>query len=514
LPRLSSTALHRASLALVLAALGAAAVSAQVQVVPDEFALRPTLGQQAKTAKGAKGDPQPRSFGSPPGDGAGTTGFISTNLPKSGAKQAVKASSGKAAGTTSAPAAAKLAARVRQVIEEDVTGSVPRRPVRRDAEEEEPYAQIGLRAGSFDVKPSVEIHGGYDDNPFRVPNGARGSSFAKVEGKVETKSNWSRHELSSELRGAYTDFLQVPGNDRPEAEAKLRGRIDVTSQSRIELEGRAALTTDAAGSPDAVTSAKRPPHIYTTEGSARFVQRFNRVELGLRGSVERQMHQNAELLSGATLDLSDRDYTSYGLSLRGSYEYTPDIKPFVEASVDRRVYDRETDFMAIRRGSDGLRARAGVEFARERILSGEASAGYAWRTYEDSTLADVSGLIFDASLIWKATGLTTVTLKANSEIGETTVTGASGVFHRQASLTIDHAFRRWLIGSVGVTYGIEDYLGAGRRDDRLGLMAGFTYHMSRYAALKGEVRREQLRSTDPDGGYTANIVMLGLRLQR
>jgi len=513
LPRLSSTALHRASLALVLAAVGAVAAWGQVQVVPDEFGLRPTLGQQAKTGTGTNGDLQPRSFGSPPGDGAGKTGFISTNLPKSGVKQAVKASSGKAANTTSAPAAAKLAARVRQAIEDDTTGSVPRRPVRRDAEEE-PYAQIGLRAGSFDVKPSVEVHAGYDDNPFRVRTGARGSSFTKVEGKIETKSNWSRHELTGELRGAYTDFLQVPANDRPEAEAKLRGRIDVTSQSRIEIEGRAALTSDAAGSPDAVASAKRPPHIYTTEGSARFVQQFNRMELGLRGSVERQMHQNAELISGGTEDLSDRDYTSYGLSLRGGYEYTPDIKPFVEAGVDRRVYDRETDFMGIMRGSDGLRARAGVEFARDRILSGEASAGYAWRTYEDPALADVSGLIFDASLIWKATGLTTVTLKANSEIGEITVTDASGVFHRQASVTIDHAFRRWLIGTVGVSYGIDDYVGAGRRDDRLGYFAGFTYLLNRYAAIKGEVRREQLRSTDPDGGYTANIVMLGLRLQR
>jgi len=81
-------------------------------------------------------------------------------------------------------------------------------------------------------------------------------------------------------------------------------------------------------------------------------------------------------------------------------------------------------------------------------------------------------------------------------------------------VTIDHAFRRWLVGSVGVSYGIDDYRGAGRRDALLGLTAGFTYHLSRYAALKGEVRRVQLRSTEPGADYTANIVMLGLRLQR
>jgi hypothetical protein len=158
--------------------------------------------------------------------------------------------------------------------------------------------------------------------------------------------------------------------------------------------------------------------------------------------------------------------------------------------------------------------RGGIEFARERRLSGEISAGYAWRRYEDPTLEDISGLIVDASLIWRATGLTTVTFKANSEIGETTLPGASGVFHRQASVTVDHAFRRWLIGTVGASYGIDDYVGTGRQDDRLGLLAGLTYYFNRHAALKGEFRHERLKSTVPGDNYTANIVMLGLRLQR
>jgi hypothetical protein len=107
-----------------------------------------------------------------------------------------------------------------------------------------------------------------------------------------------------------------------------------------------------------------------------------------------------------------------------------------------------------------------------------------------------------------------VTLKANSEIGETTLPGASAVFVRQASVAIDHAFRRWLIGSASVTYGQEDYRGAGREDERLGLTAALTYRLNRHAALKGELRREQLRSNVDGQDFTANIVMVGLRLQR
>ncbi|MCC6947844.1 MAG: outer membrane beta-barrel protein [Bradyrhizobiaceae bacterium] len=494
MPRLPPISCARAGLAL--APIACAAALWPGLAAPQDFGLRPTLAAASNSQS---------VYGSPPGSGAGETGFVSTNIGKKAGKRSAKK-------LVSASPLAGTSAALRGAPDGEPTGSIRRKPARR-AVEEEPYAPVGLRIGSFDVKPSAEVSYGYDDNPFRIAGG-RGSRFALVAAKVETRSNWSRHELAGELRGAFTDYLQVSGNDRPEAEAKLRGRIDVTAASRIELDARAALTTEPAGSPDAVTTAKRPPNIYTFGGNAGYVQQFNRLELGLRGSVERSIYQDAELLSGGILDLSDRNYTAYGVALRGSYEVTPGIKPFVEAGVDRRVFDHEVDFMGVRRGSDGLRARAGWQFARERLLTGEISAGFATRHYKDPALDDISGLIFDASLVWTASALTKVTLKANSEIGETTLPGASGVFQRQASIEIEHAFRRWLIGTASVTYGQDDYRGAGRRDDKLTLAASLSYFLNRQAALKGEVRREDLRSTAAGQDYTANIVMVGLRLQR
>lgn len=496
----SLPAIARYSAGLALAPIVCAAVAlGQGQFRLEDLGLRPTLVHSS---------PSRPVYGNPPAAGAGETGFVSTNLPRKTGKRTRKA----AASAGRAAEAATLAARVRRSLAAHNESGPVQRPVRRGAEED-PYAPVGFRLGSFDVKSSAEVFAGYDDNPFRTP-GASGSRFTLVSARVETQSNWSRHALAGELRGEFIDYHQVSGNDRPEAEAKLRGRIDVTSAGRIEIEGRAALTTEPAGSPDAVTSARRPPGVYSFGGMAAYVQRFNRLEIGLRGTVDRSIYEEAELLSGARLDLSDRDYTAYGLALRGSYEMTPGIKPFVEVGVDRRVFDREVDFSGVQRGSEGVRARAGFEFGRERLLTGEASAGLAARRYRDPALDDISGLIFDASLVWTASALTKVTLKASSEIGETTLAGASGVFQRQAGIEIEHAFRRWLIGTTSVVFGQDDYRGAARRDERLTLAAALTYRLNRYAALKGEVRREQLRSTAPDQDYTANIVMVGLRLQR
>ncbi len=440
---------------------------------------------------------------SPSGTAAGSTGYVSSNV-----KQKPKKS--KNLKTSSLPVAAAPARAL--PVEQQVTNSVVRR-ARPKKIEDDPYAAPGFRAGSFTVKPTLEIAEGYDDNPFRVQNG-KGSWFTLLNAKVNSRSNWLRHELETELRGAFTAYSDVDNNNRPEAEARLRGRIDVNADRRIEFETKALLSTQMAGTPEAVTSAKSPPLVYTYGANAGYVQRFNRFEAGLYGMVERSTYADAELLNGTTLDQSDRNYTAYGARLRGSYETLPGVKPFIEATVDTRVFDESVDSNGFRRGSDGLSARIGSEFELRGYLTGQFSVGYGRRTYDDPALPAIGGLLFDSALVWQVSGLTKVSLKAISEISETNLAGASGALKREAILSVDHAFRRWLVGTASVSYGTYDYRGIDRTDDKLGFSAGLTYYLNPYMALKGEYRRESYHSNVAGQDYTSNIYLLGLKLQR
>jgi hypothetical protein len=148
------------------------------------------------------------------------------------------------------------------------------------------------------------------------------------------------------------------------------------------------------------------------------------------------------------------------------------------------------------------------------MIKGEASIGYGRRVYDDPTLPNISGLLVDSSLVWKATALTKVTLAVTSTIGESTLTDASGVFTHEAKVTVDHAFRRWLTGSMFASYGVDNYHGIGRVDDRFTYGAALTYDFNRALALRAELRQERLNSNVPGNNYTANIGLIGLRLQR
>jgi hypothetical protein len=202
------------------------------------------------------------------------------------------------------------------------------------------------------------------------------------------------------------------------------------------------------------------------------------------------------------------------VQLRGSYELVPGVKPFVEFGVDRRVHDLPVDTSGFRRDSDGDQLRVGSTFELTRQLTGSAAVGYAERRYQDPALGTLHGLIADGSLIWSATPLTKVTFTARSRIEESTVSGVSGVLRRDFGAQVDHSFRRWLIATLKFEYGLDDYVGWWRVDERFTLSGILTYKLSRNMQIKGEVRRQWLNSNDDGANYAANIFLLGLRLQQ
>ena len=159
---------------------------------------------------------------------------------------------------------------VRESSNPRITGAITRSAI-RETSPKRTIRAAGINVGSFTLRSILDLSAGYDSNALRTPGGP-GSWFYVIAPQFSARSNWTRHELNLDLRGSYMEFLDVPGNNRPEAFATARGKIDVTSLTRIEFEGRAALTTENPGSPDAVAGVVRPPNVYalgTTLGVVR-----------------------------------------------------------------------------------------------------------------------------------------------------------------------------------------------------------------------------------------------------
>lgn len=523
---------------------GSGSASAQIMVAPpDPLAPKLTTDPRKPAPTFQRFNRAPyaqapaSSVFTPPASGAGRTGFDSTNSRKTRTQRAAKPKLGTDAQAIAAERPQPVPASPYQTPPKTGQGAYAqapgapavqpigpiRKPIpkRKALEPEDPYAPLGLRTGSFDLFPAVELIGGYDTNPSRGPNG-KGASLYTIAPELRAQSNWSRHDLKADLRGSYTGYSpdETPTLSRPNFNGKVDGRVDVTRDTRVDLGGRVLVATDSPNSPNLQAGLDKLP-IYTTfGGTAGLGHRFNRFDVSVKGDIERTAYQDSKLTDGSTASNEDRNYDQYGGRLRGGYELLPGVTPFVEVGIDRRKHDLNADFFGYQRDSKGVTASVGTTFEMTRILTGDVSVGYVKRTYEDPRLSDLSGLIGNASLIWQASALTTVKLTASSSIGETTIPGVSGVFYRDVGVQVDHAFRQWLVGSLKLGFGLDTYKNAAvdsigdRADNRYSFGLGLTYKIDRNVQVKGEFQQLWLRSNVTGVDYEASIFLLGLRLQK
>jgi hypothetical protein len=521
-------------LALTLAALALATPAAAQTAAPDAF--QPALEDWRHPQRFARPKPaQPSStpgltppaaetYGNPPAAGAGGTGFNSTGA--IGRKKATKTNAGVTGvkkltpittlireppqiGHATAPqtTARKLYSDAYRAP--DLPPTLRRPPI----PQQDAFEPTGIKVGEFMLRPAIEITRGHDSNPAHVPGGS-GSDFTLVAPELQARSLWSRHELAVSLRGSYSSYDSQSSLNRPSLDSKITGRIDVSRDTKIELENRVIVGTDYPGSPNVTAGLAKLPVYSTIGGSIGFAQSFNHLTLSARANVDRTVFQESELTDGATFSNEDRNLNQYSGQVRASYELKPGIRPFVELGADQRIHDLAIDRNGEQRDSKALTPKIGTSFELTRSLTGEVSVGYLMRRYQDPGLQPLNGVVADAALIWAATGLTTATLTASSRAEESILPGVSGALRRDGNLQIDHAFRRWLIGTFKVGYGFDQYVGLGREDKRTSLGFALTYKVNREIQLKGEVRQDWLRSNVTGVDYDATAFLFGVRLQR
>ena len=482
-------------------------------------------------------------YGNPPASGAGATGFDSTNAQRRKARAAVKQRPGislplppqpgvvpdppvTTVPTRPAPQPERRGAAVVPPSAQTLVPAIATPSRRKPVVEEDPFAPIGIRAGAFTFFPALELTGGHDSNPAHVPGGKDSWLFI-VAPELKVRSDWERHQLNADIKGNYTAYSEKFGTnsdgsingtpdslDRPSLDARVNGRLDVTSRSRFDMEGRLLIGTDNPGSPNIQAGLARLPITTTLGATVGYTQSFNRFDFTAKGTVDRSVWQASTLTDGETSSNDDRNFDQFGGAFRASYDLKPGIKPFVELGADTRVHDLVFDRNGEQRDSNGFNAKVGTTFELSRKLTGEVAVGYLTRQYKDPALNGIGGFTTDASLVYTMTALTTVTATAKSTVNEVILPGVSGDLSRDFGLQIDHAFRRWLIGTAKLGYGIDDYVGLARLDQRLFASIALTYKLTRELQLKAEIRRDWLNSTAPGTDYVANQFLLGLRLQR
>lgn len=399
---------------------------------------------------------------------------------------------------------------------EDISPSDPRlNRLPRRFFEREPYDPTGIRFGSFVLFPESETAIAWSSNVFADATARSDHSYV-WRPSARLVSNWNVHAL--ELRGSfdYQDYDSFDSEDSTGYLLEARGRVDITRRTNIQGVVSHQNSQESRSAVDAVASGERPT-IETNSAALTGNHRFNRLSLQMRGAVNDFDYGETRSLgnNGLTVRNDDRDYVETREAVRASWEFKPTFRVFGEAELVQRSYDDVASSDNISRDSQGGRYRVGVDFGTtSSILRGEISAGYGDHRPADGRLEDIDGMIVDANLAWRATGLTSVLLTAQSDVTETTTANSGGVFERSAALELRHTFRHHLIGSATVGVTRRDFAGIEAKETDVNFGLGVEYFANPNIVLFGTYGHTISFSDFANSDYEVDDVRVGVRLRR
>lgn len=398
----------------------------------------------------------------------------------------------------------------RSVAENDRTGAIEGRERGLD---DNPFAPLGLRLGSFNANASLDQGLTWTSNVDSSPNGAE-ALLSETQLRLNAVSDWSRH---SAYFGAYGIFRKsVSGAALSEAEGGLEASLDLDLAegwaARVGL--GYAVRPESATSPVIIEDTVSRPLRHTLRADAGVTREWGGFRLGVTGNIERQDYSDAKLSGGGTLSQKERDFTLAAVKLRAGYAVSPALTPFVETEIGRRFYDVRVDGNGYERSADRLALRGGVELDFGEKLGGEVSAGWLRERFDDDRLAPLSGLALEAALRWSPERDTVVALAATTEVEGTTTPGQSGSIRYGGDVSVERRIRANLTAGAALGWAWRDYAGSSDHERTLTAQANATWWFNRYAGLTGRLRHENFKSTLPNRDSTTNSVFVGIKLQR
>ncbi len=398
-----------------------------------------------------------------------------------------------------------------------LAGPVPEpRPVRERriprASEDDPFAQRGIRLGSFIIRPSIEVGVTATDNAGGSVDKTPAVGYV-VAPEVTVRSESERYEFEAGVGGESTTYDHSEF-DGLTAEARAKLRYDLTSRSSIFTEAAYSHFLEGFSDPDTPGGAAERPAVDSLEASLGYEQRFGRFSARVTGFAERSVYEEVPLVGGGTASRKQLNNTDFGVRVRTGYATSASLRPFVEAAVGARIFDQSADDNGFQRSGVWGSLRGGLVIDRGDKLSGEASIGYRHDDVEDPSLEDVNVFLVDASILWSPRRLTEVRLDLSTSIDPTLEPNTSAAVLYSGTLTFARNLTPRIRAETGIGLSYESRVGDNWRDVTFTGFAGASYAFSRTASIEARYVYEHTDRNVTDGTYDSHEVGVRLRLQR
>jgi hypothetical protein len=375
---------------------------------------------------------------------------------------------------------------------------------------EDAFAPLGLRLGSFNLFPTLDVTGIATSNARRDPSEVADAAI-ELKPAINFQSDWSRHSLSGTASTNAIHYLRTGDANGAEGQFAAALRIDVMADTSIDATLDYNITseraeTDLAG--ETATGSQRNQDIVANLSLTR---RFGSLSATVGTGVERNITGDADLTSGNTDDNDDRAFTRGTLRLRADYDYGAVVAPFAAAAVDRSFFDQSVDRDGLRRDAFGAQGEIGVTFD-DALWTGSVSLIGGLRRPDDDALGITLVAGLNADVAWRPTELTSVNFNTSTTLEESTNVGAAATQKWAASVNVTQQLHE----NLNLLAGWSSEIAAGEDVDlTFGSRLGLSWNINREMALTSGYEGTFFRSGESSAeNYVDHRVLTTLQLRR
>ena len=370
-----------------------------------------------------------------------------------------------------------------------------------------PFDPLGIRAGRFILRPSLQSSVGYTSNSIQDVGGS-GSAFFSNQAALAIETDLARHAAGLQI-DTNVDLFES-GEDTLDLDVNINGNVRYDIDNDTSVTGLLSVNIGE----DDLNGIADDPLEGTVIGTLQLDHQLRQFDTRtqLRGS----RNINGSFTDGAGNRVSQDDQNSYlvGFNFRGTLRQGGILSPFVEGDVSREFFDEGPGGVGDGPDVTGFRGVIGTEIARGDKLNGEISVGFGQNNADTAGIDDFGGIIAEANLVWSPQRLTTITYNA---------TTAFDAFPSVAT-PCDTTYNFTVLGARQVKENLEASVGGGvlvqvdggdgGTDVTYSANAGVAYSFNRNVALTLDYNFSREFSADGLGDFTSNSVALGLRLER
>ena len=381
------------------------------------------------------------------------------------------------------------------------------------------YRDEGVQLGAFTVRGGLDEKFGYDSNIVGTPRGIA-SPYVETNPTVTADSNWSRNRLGVAVGLDRFDYLSNARQSHTDANVAVGGGWTIL-RNLLDV-GYAHIHSHEFGIESGAVAFDTPlPYdVDIVRGAYTWDQ--GRVQLTPNFDFRRYQYGNGTV-GGVTVPQRYRDRTVASGGVTGRWMLSDERALVLVLQGAGSSYLHQT-LGAPSNNSQSVLVLPGIDYQASGPWRYRLLFGGEVRTFDAAQYGTRVSPVFEGSVIYMPTELTTVTATVRRAIEDPQAEGTSGYTYTGLGLVIDHELRRNVLLQASGAFKAVDYFqglgsthaysfGAGANWLLSPHMSAFaTYHFTRQDASGSRTIASATQpATTVLPSFTQNIGLIGLR---